>query len=228
MKDNITITCACGCNGSLLKYDSRGRKRAFLPSHWSKTQESQSIAMTCEQCGTAFHRIPSKRDRVKHQFCSQACAGAWATQHDIRKGENNGHYHTITVACAGCDAPVSKPQSLIKRRNNRVYCPECIPAYARRGRKGFYVGYPKEFSAELRRQIRRRDGYTCQECGAKQTNKTLQVHHIDYDKHHNDPRNLISLCSVCHGRTNWAMDTWKAHFTTLMHRRYPQLPAVSQ
>jgi hypothetical protein len=30
---NPTISCACGCGGLFLKYDSEGRPRKYLPSH---------------------------------------------------------------------------------------------------------------------------------------------------------------------------------------------------
>lgn len=108
------------------------------------------------------------------------------------------------------------------RRNNRVYCDTCIPLYARHPRKGYYVGYPKEFSATLRNRIRKRDNYTCQECHATQdTVGTLHVHHIDYTKTNNDPMNLIALCNTCHGKTNWALPTWQAHFTAMLQQRFP-------
>ncbi|GAG97080.1 unnamed protein product, partial [marine sediment metagenome] len=58
---------------------------------------------------------------------------------------------------------------------------------------------------ELKGQIRRRDNYTCQQCGytEKKLGYKLSVHHIDYDKKNNNINNLISLCRVCHSQTNF-------------------------
>lgn len=222
MPDNPMVPCACGCGALLVPFDSRGRPRRFLPSHAAKTQPKQGLPVACEQCGRVVTHVPSHARRVAHHFCSQACAGGWAAAHATKRGARNGHYQTITVPCAGCGQPVAKAQSLINRRNRRVYCDGCIPTYARRGRPGFYVGYPPQFNATLRHRIRRRDNFTCQECNQPQNVAgTLHVHHIDYTKTNNDPLNLIALCKVCHGKTNWAMEVWQARFQALMLHRFP-------
>lgn len=62
--------------------------------------------------------------------------------------------------------------------------------------------YGLGFSHELRKRIRKRDGYRCQLCGlGREGGKRLVVHHIDYDKQNNDPSNLLTLCNPCHART---------------------------
>jgi len=219
-RENPTIECACGCGQTLLKYDSRGRERKFLPSHWSRKQPNMREKLACENCGQILKRPQWHIKKVKHHFCCQACAGAWTEQHGTKRGKNNGHYNTITVPCTGCGSPVSKAESLIKRRNHQVYCPNCIHL-TRKGRPGFYVGYPSEFSPTLRTKIRRRDKQTCQICG-KHHNETgtLHVHHIDYNKANNDPLNLISLCNVCHGQTNYGHQHWTKKLQALMKTRF--------
>ncbi len=69
------------------------------------------------------------------------------------------------------------------------------------GGKSFEI-YPPGWTEALRSSIRSRDNHVCQICGTKQGDRTLHVHHIDYDKGNFDPKNLISLCAACHGRTN--------------------------
>lgn len=219
--ENPIIECACGCGQTLPKYDSRGRERKFLPSHWSRVQPNTKKTLICENCGKSFERQPWHIKRVKHYFCCQICAGEWVSEHRTKHGKNNGHYNTITVPCAGCGAPVSKAESLIMRRNHNVYCPNCTHL-ARKGRPGFYVGYPKEFSQALRTKIRRRDKQTCQLCGQHRDNAgTLHVHHIDYNKHNSDPLNLISLCRVCHGKTQFGHEHWTNLLQELMKARFP-------
>ncbi len=54
---------------------------------------------------------------------------------------------------------------------------------------------------EKRRAIYRRDGYQCALCGST---KYLQIHHIERRGAggSNDARNLITLCSTCHGEAH--------------------------
>jgi len=218
-KENPQIKCACGCGQLLSQYDRRGRERKYLPSHWSRLQPNQRESLPCDQCGKHLQRPQHHIKRVKHHFCNSECAGAWATQNGIRRGASNGHFNTITVLCNGCGQDVSKAESLIKRRNGQVYCPSCV-GLVRQGRKGFYVGYPKEFSPSLRTYIRKRDNYICQVCGKAQSDAgTLHVHHIDYDKNNNAQSNLIALCRVCHGETNFGTDKWVAYFQGLISAR---------
>jgi 5-methylcytosine-specific restriction endonuclease McrA len=59
---------------------------------------------------------------------------------------------------------------------------------------------------EIRKEIYKRDNWTCQECHNKcsgiksKTYKRIQCHHIDQDKKNCNPNNLITLCSSCHIR----------------------------
>lgn len=214
---NPTIECACGCGQTLLKYDGRGRERSFIHNHHARLQSNNRSVLNCEECGKVIVRPNWHRERVQHHFCNHECEGKWSSRHGRRRGSSNGHYNTLTVPCAGCAAPVSRAMSLINRRNNRVYCPACTESIVRRGRTGFYVGYPAEFSSALRKAIRTRDEHTCQNCG-KHSDRvgTLHVHHIDYNKLNNDRLNLISLCRVCHGQTNFAPEIWQPKLTALI------------
>ncbi len=83
--------------------------------------------------------------------------------------------------------------------------------------------YGIEFNKELKEQIRKRDNYRCQQCFRHQDelfrkqrgkiiNVKLCVHHIDFDKKNNDPKNLISLCLSCHAQTNFNREGWIDYF----------------
>jgi len=80
--------------------------------------------------------------------------------------------------------------------------------------------YNLEFNDKLKRMVRKRDNYTCQECGytEKQLGYSLSVHHIDYNKNSNILDNLISLCKNCHGQTNWERDDWSKYFISKIRR----------
>jgi 5-methylcytosine-specific restriction endonuclease McrA len=51
---------------------------------------------------------------------------------------------------------------------------------------------------DLRENVLRRDGWRCQLCGSR---RNLEVHHKEFRSHGgtDDERNLITLCSDCHG-----------------------------
>jgi len=76
-----------------------------------------------------------------------------------------------------------------------------------RGGKSFEP-YPLAWTETLKKAIRQRDNYTCQVCFKKQKKPLLSIHHIDYDKNNLDPSNLISLCVICHSKTNHNRVIW--------------------
>lgn len=83
-----------------------------------------------------------------------------------------------------------------------------------------YTPYSEEFNKQLKEKIRKRDNYTCQCCGILEKNhyRKLDIHHIDYDKHNCDEKNLISNCKSCHSKTNSNRDYWFAYYTYIMEK----------
>lgn|SRR3990167_2303241 len=77
--------------------------------------------------------------------------------------------------------------------------------------------YTTDWTNTLRRSIRERDFYTCQVCKEPQGDTALSIHHIDYDKQNNDTKNLISLCTSCHIKTNTNRETWKQFFNQKLY-----------
>lgn len=63
----------------------------------------------------------------------------------------------------------------------------------------------------VKREVRERDRYTCRICG--EPGKT--VHHVDYDQGNNDKSNLVTLCRLCHPKTNSDRDRWQQYFAQL-------------
>lgn len=69
--------------------------------------------------------------------------------------------------------------------------------------------YTIDWTKTLKRSIRERDKYICQICGKE---PAIIVHHIDYDKKNCNPKNLITLCRVCHTKTNFNRESWINYF----------------
>ena len=80
--------------------------------------------------------------------------------------------------------------------------------------------YGEKFNDGLKEQIRKRDNYRCQECFRHEkelrtrNNKKykLNIHHIDFIKNNNNINNLISLCRVCHGQTQFDRNKWIIYY----------------
>ena len=78
--------------------------------------------------------------------------------------------------------------------------------------------YGLEFNRDLKEVIRNRDRRKCCICGKTEleNKKKLAIHHIDYNKKNNDPKNLISLCNRCHMKTNHNRKYWKDYFKRIV------------
>ncbi len=72
--------------------------------------------------------------------------------------------------------------------------------------------YTIDWTKTLRRSIRERDRYTCQLCKTLQSDRAFDVHHIDYNKKNCNPDNLITLCRICHLKTNYNRKYWINYF----------------
>jgi len=64
-----------------------------------------------------------------------------------------------------------------------------------------FLPYDKNFNKKLKIEIKKLDNYTCCVCD-KKTQKLI-IHHIDYNKLNSNKNNLVSLCTSCHGKTNY-------------------------
>lgn len=58
----------------------------------------------------------------------------------------------------------------------------------------------------IRNEILMRDNSQCMLC---HKSKVLNVHHIDYDRSNDGRSNLVTLCTICHGRTNFNRKYWR-------------------
>jgi 5-methylcytosine-specific restriction endonuclease McrA len=51
---------------------------------------------------------------------------------------------------------------------------------------------------KMREPILERDNWACRICGNDGDGSSLHVHHIDWDRRHNQDENLVTLCHRCH------------------------------
>lgn len=118
--------------------------------------------------------VKFKIDKNIRKYCSQECYHS-----DVDHNYTEGMRWTLSKEI--CDK---------KRGKNN-------PAYIDgRNARGYGYGWIDN----LRNNVKKRDNYTCQNCGVMDD---LVVHHIDSDKHHNVMENLVTLCRSCHVIRHW-------------------------
>lgn len=81
--------------------------------------------------------------------------------------------------------------------------------------------YTPDFNVVFKRKIRERDNYCCVVCNEHEeiSGRRLSVHHIDYNKKNSFPQNCVSLCNLCHVKTNMNRAHWKKFFQSLLAER---------
>jgi len=85
--------------------------------------------------------------------------------------------------------------------------------------------YSRDFTLKLREQIKERDNYERQNCGMTDEehillySKSIEVHHIDYNKFHNTENNLITLCKQDNMRANHNREYWQNHYENIQKSR---------
>ncbi len=80
-----------------------------------------------------------------------------------------------------------------------------------------FLPYSSKFNNRLRKKIRDRDNYTCQNPHCQKKN-SKDVHHIDYKKLNCNENNLITLCHSCHNKTNGHREYWKEFYQNIINK----------
>lgn len=186
--------CSCSCNSK------------------ARADPDKKKLFTCKQCGKSFIDWVCRNKR----FCSHHCKSVYGAHH-TNKRRNPDLY--VIKPCVFCKKPHEFYVGQIRLRGAKYCSRDCVNkamSIAKRGRgnpnytggvKGSYYRGPNWHSQS--RKARRRDKYTCQNCGEKwekSKNKRTDVHHITpYRKFKksewlkaNDLNNLIVLCRKCH------------------------------
>ncbi len=217
MSLKVSIKCT-NCGRSYLKkrttvsnnnFCSRDCNHDYLRKNKGNQHLIKQVKLSCQYCQKEFSVIYSRKDTAK--FCSKSCLG-------LANGQRGKiqYRKRVVVPCINCNIEFEKKPSELKKRN---FCSEkCMGEYyAKSGlfsgeNSGTWQGGDIDYYGpnwrEQRRKTRRRDNYTCQDCGKTETenSRQLSVHHIipfrefngDWKKA-NTLANLISLCEYpCH------------------------------
>ena len=159
----------------------------------------------CEVCGDEFETYIDSRS------CGRECAGDIISQVKMTEGH--------IVECPNCNTEKRVPDWIYEKyteNGNYFYCDmECKIEYmtgrTQEESHGWMGGYDEFYGdnwSEMKRRVLDRDNHSCRVCGdgVEKLGKEPDVHHItpkrefDVVEESNTMDNLISLCSVHHGK----------------------------
>lgn len=226
-KDRIPVTCTiCGRQWEKYRYTLatwNGRCRVCsLRKHGR--ERSTRVERACETCGATFTVKRLYVERGQGRFCSMPCRGKWTATLPIEQ-RSRWKGGPVTRQCEICGIAFT-PRKVGRAAQIRFCSNACRGKWITRYRAGAnspawqggksFEPYPPVWNRRLKAMIRERDSYRCGLCGM--AGSTI-IHHIDYDKSHCTPENLLVVCRSCHGRTNARRAFWQMLCTEVMTLR---------
>ncbi len=182
-------------------------KRIILSKIKVKGTRGYKYFLRCNTCKGEFSLGGNNFNKGRGYFCSPKCRANHPEERKknserLKLGYKNGRKHPRGM--------LGKPAW-----NKGLECPRWKKENNPNWNGGSSFGeYGLEFDYTLKRKIRRRDTWTCQDCKTKKGE--MIVHHIDYDKKNNRENNLITLCRSCHSKTNFNRENWTSYFKKKM------------
>lgn len=178
------ILCACGCGGTLISVDAKGRGRRYITNHQTRT-----IVLHRKR---PYGPSPTKgkkasletRERLRQSHLGQE--GYWKGKklpYAVWNKGTKGLVHISLETRRRISAKLKGEQSYLWR-GGIARCPRVSTMEWR----------------ELRRQIYARDQWACQVCRRHCPNRIIACHHIIPVRcgGSDDPSNLVTLCNSCH------------------------------
>jgi len=184
------------------------------------------IIKNCLYCGKSFESYK----HAKRIFCSIYCHDKFGHTEKAKQKMSKSHtgkkltiIHKQRISKSVSKALTGKIFSIATKQKMSKFWKERFKDRTKHPRwengKSFEP-YPTTWTKKLKEQIRERDNYTCQnpECNRtqKENGKALDVHHVDYVKENLNLNNLISLCQICHMKTNGNRGYWYAYYIYIM------------
>lgn len=224
-----TNCCICGLKIKRTKFEMHKNERnycskecyaegmkVFLRGENNPNYKGKSYLGECSYCSKEIVITDyEKRYVKKHHYCSTKCKSQH--QKEINLGENNPKYRSIKCSCSFCGKVLYRTPNYINSRIN-IYCSkECIADWQSKFWRGEnHPNYNPTISLEdrenrrnfdgyayWRREVFKRDNYTCQCCGDDKGGN-LNAHHKDGYHWAKDKRieidNGVTLCEECHNK----------------------------
>jgi endogenous inhibitor of DNA gyrase (YacG/DUF329 family) len=181
------------------------------------SQRKDKVSVSCVNCGNDFLVHPYRAETAR--FCSVECHGQWESR-EKRGTKSQNWKGKVEKTCEYCGKKYLEYPYFESRRFCSMKCKGKWQSVAYAGEnshlwRGGKSDYPDTFDATFKQMIRKRDNGQCAIC----EKRAKCVHHINYIKDDTTPSNCITLCTSCHGRTNFHRPYWQGYFTELMETR---------
>jgi hypothetical protein len=235
-RNRVLLNCEwCGADVEKSKWQAAQSKHSFCKAqtgkqhsecynNWRDENKKQTwILVNCAWCEAEFKILRNRNSKGQLHFCKTGEKGSG------KKSDCYSQYklsERAAVVCASCGKTLYLQQHYAELVNN-TFCPECL-------HEGNYSGeftanwrggianfpYPPEFNDSLKQEIKERDGFTCHGIECEGNYNLLSIHHVGYDKNDCLPENLITLCSSCHGKTNFNRKINEWIYKKILFERY--------
>jgi len=185
----------------------RVKPRNFCSKKCSGIYKRKLVSINCKLCGSTSlkHSYVIKKYGTD-LFCSKNC------QNVFQVGINNPKYVYVNKKCQICNKDIPHERAL--KKETKCCSKECkIQSFSGKNHylwKGgvSFISYPKEFTKNLKNNIKNRDNFECQCCGKSQKEENLAIHHIDSNKFNCSEENLITTCQKCNNAAKKMQDYW--------------------
>lgn len=182
---------------------------------------------TSSECQKGKRRLPFSEETKKKM--SKAGKGRVFTKEHrenigkARRGKNNyfyGMHHSEKTKRKMSKSSIGEKNPMFNKHFSKEAKRKASLSHGGTGMPYENKMYPSIwYKPMFREKIRKRDNYTCQNCGMTEEEhiivigKVLSVHHIDYNKKNCRGDNLITTCQQCNFRANVNRDYWKQFYT---------------
>lgn len=220
-KENELIKCNCGKCGLLRpKYDKYGVEREYINGHQNKgiirSKETRKKANETKK------RLYREGKLKISSTCFKKGNKPWnKDKKNVYSKERIEQISKSKIGNKYCLGKKLSKQTREKQSLARIgrFVGEKSPSWL--GGISFEP-YTIDFNKQFKREIRKRDNYVCLKCGKHQEkeNKSLCIHHINYNKKLTIKENCCSLCHKCNLEVNFNRLHWTKFFQSLLSERY--------
>lgn len=152
-------------------------------------------------CSIIFWTYPSFVKAGEGFLCGKKCKYEWiAKKYKGKKSKAGFRNSSLKKICKWCNIEFIT----FKSQNRIFHNKDCYNKWFKKYKVGkdairwidgsSFLPYGPGFTRRLKREIKERDNFTCQNCGTKEN---LSIHHINYNKNDNSKENLITYCMIC-------------------------------
>ncbi len=231
-----TPKCRCGCGKSVKWGIQKNTWNSAISGHQNRGTHNPMFNKRGKKCpifgrkrlDMIGNKNPAKRPDIRKKLKENHAKGMLGKHHTKEARENISKNHRNI---SGKNNPMyQKGYTIVGNKNpaKKVEVREKISNTL----KGKYAGdknpawlggisfepYGINFNKALKEQIRNRDNRICQLCDCKENSELHCVHHINYNKKNNSPNNLITLCRLCHVKTNHNRKKWNIYFMNILSK----------